>query len=321
VLTAGSVAAFGRTSRLIIASGAKVEVNGIQIFVDALRINGVDKAAGIYSAATDSAYFIGNGSIVVGIPPTATAPASFELTEDVFGNLTYSGTPFADVDSASLTVTLSVNDGTITGNAVQGITVGGSATARTFTGTTANLNAYFTTAGSITYQGALNNSASRTLTTTVSDGVTSANTTSTINFVAMNDLPTLAPVGTLSRVATGGEVSTNGNFTIHKLTASGTFTPSFSGEVEVLLVGAVAGHLRWAVAAAVVAWSTLPRPQCSPGAPILSSWVLAVPRTPRAAPPPLSEPSLPAVARVEGTTPATGPRAAAAAVPLQTTVS
>jgi hypothetical protein len=66
--------------------------------------------------------------------PTVSAPASFALTEDVAGNLTYTGTPLADVDSASLTVTLSVSDGTITGNAGTGITVGGTATARTFAG-------------------------------------------------------------------------------------------------------------------------------------------------------------------------------------------
>ena len=61
--------------------------------------------------------------------PTVTAPATFALTEDVAGNLTYTGTPFADVDSATLTVTLSVIDGTITGNEGTGITVAGSATA------------------------------------------------------------------------------------------------------------------------------------------------------------------------------------------------
>lgn len=102
--------------------------------------------------------------------PTVTAPASFALTEDVAGNLLYLGAPFADVDSARLTVTLSVTDGTITGSAVTGITVGGTATARTFAGTVAALNTYFTTAGNITYQGPLNNTTSRTLTTAVVEG-------------------------------------------------------------------------------------------------------------------------------------------------------
>jgi uncharacterized repeat protein (TIGR02543 family) len=119
-------------------------------------------------------------------------PAQFLLTEDVAGNLTYSGTPFADSDSASLTVTLSVADGTITGAAGTGITVGGTATARTFTGSVADLNTYFTTAGKITYQGAADNTSSRTLTTTVSDGTSSVSATSTLSFVAVDDAPTLS---------------------------------------------------------------------------------------------------------------------------------
>jgi hypothetical protein len=85
--------------------------------------------------------------------PTVSAPGSFTVTEDVAGNLTYTGTPFADADTASLTVTLSVADGAITGSAGTGITVSGTATARTFAGTVSDLNAYFTTAGKITYQG------------------------------------------------------------------------------------------------------------------------------------------------------------------------
>jgi len=124
----------------------------------------------------------------------------FNVTEDVAGNLTYTGTPFADVDSATLTVTLSVIDGTITGNEGTGITVAGSATARTFAGTVAALNTYFTTAGKITYLGLLNNTTSRTLTTAVSDGALTASTTSTINFTAVNDAPTLTAV----RTVTGG---------------------------------------------------------------------------------------------------------------------
>lgn len=114
---------------------------------------------------------------------------NFTVTEDVTSNLLFSGTPFRD-DSPTLTVTLAVADGTITGNAGTGITVGGTATARTFTGSVANLNTYFTTAGKITYLGALNNTTSRTLTITVSDGSFSTEGTSTINFIPVNDTPT-----------------------------------------------------------------------------------------------------------------------------------
>jgi hypothetical protein len=121
--------------------------------------------------------------------PTVSAPATFTLTEDTTGNLLYTGTPFADVDSASLTVTLSVADGSINATGNANVLVGGSATARTFNGTTANLNAFFTTAGNITYTPAANNTTARTLTTTASDGNLSGSATSTINITAVNDAP------------------------------------------------------------------------------------------------------------------------------------
>ncbi|MFM8335040.1 MAG: glycine-rich domain-containing protein, partial [Opitutaceae bacterium] len=167
-------------------------------------------------------------------------PQTFTVTEDLAGNLLYSGTPFSDVDSTTLTVTLSVSDGTITGSADQGITVGGSATVRTFSGTTANLNAYFTTAGKITYQGALNNTSKRTLTTTVSDGSLTSSTTSTIEFTPVNDAPTLAVNGGVT-AGSGGSITASGMYTVHTFTQNGSFVPSASGTVEVLVVGGGGG--------------------------------------------------------------------------------
>ena len=139
-------------------------------------------------------FWHGLDSIAVSVSGQLT-PSAFALTEDVAGNLTYTGTPFADADSTNLTVTLSVADGTITGNAGTGITVAGSATARTFAGTIADLNTYFATAGKITYLGLLNNTTSRTLTTAVSDGTQSVSATSTMNFTAVNDVPSFTTLG------------------------------------------------------------------------------------------------------------------------------
>ncbi|MDZ4253503.1 MAG: FG-GAP-like repeat-containing protein [Sulfuritalea sp.] len=121
--------------------------------------------------------------------PTANAPASFTVTEEVEGNLLYTGTPFADVDSSALTVTLSIDDGTITGNAGTGVTVGGTASARTFSGTPVALDNYFTTAGSITYQTAPDNTTARTLTTSISDGSLSSSASSSVTIIAVNDAP------------------------------------------------------------------------------------------------------------------------------------
>ena len=125
-------------------------------------------------------------------PTIAVAPSSFTVTEDVAGKLTFTGTPFADVDSTNLTITLSVADGTISALSSGGITVGGTATARTFTGTISALNTYFTTAGNITYQGALDANGTRTLTIQADDGSSANNltsTTTTINITAVNDAP------------------------------------------------------------------------------------------------------------------------------------
>src|SRR4029077_5986889 len=122
--------------------------------------------------------------------PTLSAPATFTVTEDVAGNLTYTGTPFADVDTGSLTVTLSIADGAVNATTGGGVTVGGTGIARTFSGTTAALNTFFTTAGNITYTTALNNNTARTLTTQVSDGSLSASTTSAVNITPVNDAPT-----------------------------------------------------------------------------------------------------------------------------------
>jgi hypothetical protein len=131
-------------------------------------------------------------------PPTVTAPTSFSVSEDVAGSLTFSGTPFADVDSPNLTITLSIPDGTISGVRTEGITIGGNPTVRTFSGTTAALNSYFTTAGNITYTPALNNNSSRTLTVNVSDGSGNSSATSTINISPVNDPVTGGPTAILA---------------------------------------------------------------------------------------------------------------------------
>ena len=136
--------------------------------------------------------------IAVNDAPTITvAPSSFTVTEDVAGNLTFTGTPFADVDSTSLTITLSVADGTISALSSGGITVGGTPTARTFSGTISALNTYFTTSGNITYQGALDANGAHTLTIQADDGSSANNltsTTTTINITAVNDAPIVTTV-------------------------------------------------------------------------------------------------------------------------------
>jgi hypothetical protein len=91
------------------------------------------------------------------------------------------------------------SDGNTSAQSSGGVTVAGTATARTFSGAVSDLNTYFTTAGSITYTSALNSTAARTLTTSVSDGSLSNSATSTIDVTAVNDAPVLiTPISALS---------------------------------------------------------------------------------------------------------------------------
>jgi hypothetical protein len=150
--------------------------------------------------------------------PVVSAPTSFTVSEDIRGNLLWpaTSTPFADVDSPSLTVTLSVADGTISAASTAAVTVGGTATAKTFTGTPSGLNAYFKTLGKIGYTTARDNTTARTLTTTVSDGALSASTFTRIAITPVNDAPTINPVAVLG----GGTVGTPYEMTYETLRAA-----------------------------------------------------------------------------------------------------
>ena len=135
--------------------------------------------------------------------PTVNAPATFTVPEntgvDPGSPLVWpsSPTPFTDPDSQTLTVTLEVADGVINGTndpTHTGVTVGGTATARTFTGTIANLNTFFTTNGQITYKPLVNVVGMRTLTTKAADAKNVTSARSKIDIVAAAlPLVSLAP--------------------------------------------------------------------------------------------------------------------------------
>jgi hypothetical protein len=132
--------------------------------------------------------------------PVVQAPAEFTVVEDVRGSLSWAGIalPFADVESPTLTVTLAVDDGTVDAVSDAGVTVGGTATARTFMGPTAALNGYFRSLGRIGYTTARDNTVARTLRMTVSDGLDAVIATSQIRITPVNDAPTIAPTTTFT---------------------------------------------------------------------------------------------------------------------------
>jgi hypothetical protein len=137
-------------------------------------------------------------------PPRIAAPAAFFFTEDTPGPLRFTGTPFSDADSPAatlMTVTLRIADGAIAAANGGGVVVGGPPTARTFTGTLANLNAFFTAdPARITYAPAADASGPRGLGVTIAEGPVTQRLSSAVNvpvtIAAVNDAPTVrAPLG------------------------------------------------------------------------------------------------------------------------------
>jgi uncharacterized delta-60 repeat protein len=208
------------------------------------------------------------GSVTVAITavndaPTAGAPAGFTITEDTAGNLTYTGTPFADADSTNLTVTLSIADGVLAASTGGGVTVAGTATARTFAGTTAALNAFFTTAGNITYTPASDNTDARILTTEVSDGAASATASSTITITPVNDAPVLeATVSPALGSVLEGATNPAG-VSVATLLVDGSITDPDGAAVEALAITGVnpaLGAWQYSLDAGAT-WLTIDAPQ------------------------------------------------------------
>ncbi|MGO2233527.1 MAG: DUF4347 domain-containing protein, partial [Marinomonas sp.] len=135
-------------------------------------------------------------------PTISGAPASITTTEDTASNIDLSAVTFADGDDDSLTVTLSVNNGTFSTPA-DGSGVGAgvtealvNATTITLVGSATDINTYLDTASNIRYTGAANAAGTNaaTLTISASDGTANlaSNPTVNINITNVNDAPTVA---------------------------------------------------------------------------------------------------------------------------------
>ncbi|MES2821622.1 MAG: Ig-like domain-containing protein [Pseudomonadota bacterium] len=127
--------------------------------------------------------------------PIVSVPVSIGVAEDVASALT--GISFSDADAggASVTVTLSVGSGSLAASGGGGVIVGGSSSARTLTGTVANINAFI--AGSnVSFTTASNTSADVVLTASIDDGGNTGtggaqtdSDTTTLQVSAVNDAP------------------------------------------------------------------------------------------------------------------------------------
>lgn len=127
--------------------------------------------------------------------PAITAPGSISVTEDVTTALT--GISFSDVDagSSSVTITLSVGSGSIVAAGGGGVTVGGTTSALTLTGSIANINT-FIAASNVSFLTASNATSNVTLTVGIDDGgntgsggAQTASTYVTLSVTAVNDAP------------------------------------------------------------------------------------------------------------------------------------
>ncbi|WP_083099534.1 DUF4347 domain-containing protein [Pseudophaeobacter leonis] len=151
-------------------------------------------------------------------PAFSVAPPSDETGyEDQVGNLDLSSATFGDVDSASVTVTLSVDTGTF-GTPADGAAVGGgvtetlvSATSITLVGAPADIDSYLNTASNITYTGPANANGDNVAVVTISanDGDGSGDVTLAtfnIDIFSVNDAPVLDNVygDNSSSIAVGG---------------------------------------------------------------------------------------------------------------------
>ncbi|QTX19400.1 DUF4347 domain-containing protein [Comamonas aquatica] len=128
--------------------------------------------------------------------PTISAVASLPVTEDTqtaLGLIT-----FSDVDSTLGVATFSVGSGTLSAIGAGGVTVGGTATALTLSGTLANIN-NFIAANRLLYTPAANASGDVTLTININTtSVSDATTTVTLQVAAVNDAPVITAPASIS---------------------------------------------------------------------------------------------------------------------------
>ncbi|WP_052081172.1 DUF4347 domain-containing protein [Pseudomonas sp. ML96] len=136
--------------------------------------------------------------------PQVTAPATISVSEDTPGAIT--GISFSDADagSASVTVTLSVASGGLAATSGGGVTVGGTSSTMTLTGSIANINA-FIGGSNVSFTTAANATGNVTLTASINDGGNTGSggaqinsTTVTLQVAAVNDAPTISAPGSIA---------------------------------------------------------------------------------------------------------------------------
>ena len=213
--------------------------------------------------------------------PVLSLPASIAVAEDTATALTGIGVSDADAGGASVTATLSVPGGSLAASSGGGVTVGGTASALTLTGSVANITSFI--AGSnVTFTPAANATSDVTLAVAVDDagntgsgGAQGDSGTVTLQVAGVNDAPVVAAPVTISvneDVATpltgisfadadagGSAVTATLSVGSGSLAAAsgGGVTASGSGTGSVALTGSIA-DINAFVAASGVSFQTAP---------------------------------------------------------------
>jgi hypothetical protein len=125
--------------------------------------------------------------------PAVVPPPVFRLIAGRAGDLQWPAavTSFSDPDSAPLTVTLRVPEGEFVATSTAEVTVGGTETARTFTGTPTAINSYFSLLGSIRYTPVVAGNSVVEMEIEVFDGEFTAETTADLLVAQLIDRPQL----------------------------------------------------------------------------------------------------------------------------------
>jgi CTP-dependent riboflavin kinase len=188
VTTGGGAAIGGNGSGTVTISGSAAQINSALAALSYhgnLNFNGADTLTITTSdGALNDIDTVPITVNAVNDPPVNTVPGPLTVNEDTTLPI---GVSVTDVDSAALTTTLSVTNGTLTVAAGGGAAIGGNGSgAVTISGTAAQINNALAT---LSYRGNLNFNGADTLTVTTSDGSLSDTDTVPITVNAVSDQP------------------------------------------------------------------------------------------------------------------------------------
>ena len=189
VATGGGATIGGNGSAAVTLSGSAAQINAALAglsYTGNLNFNGSDTLT--VTTGDGTAQDVDTVAITVNPvndAPVNTVPGPQSVNEDVL--LPITGVSIADVDSSSLTTTLTVTSGTLNVTTGGGATIGGNGTAAvTLSGSAAQINAAL---AGLAYTGNLNFNGSDTLTVTTSDSTAQDVDTIAITVNPLNDAP------------------------------------------------------------------------------------------------------------------------------------